>query len=147
MFKILIVHGPNLNLLGEREPAIYGSTTLPQVNAMIRKEARGLKVTPRFFQSNSEGALIDFLHKHRKWADGVVMNPGAYTHTSIAIRDAISAISLPVMEVHLSDLREREEFRKISMVREVCVGAVMGLGPKSYTEGLKLLLAHLKESR
>jgi 3-dehydroquinate dehydratase-2 len=140
---VLLVHGPNLNLLGEREPAVYGRTTLSEINAAFKREARGLGFRVLAFQSNSEGALIDFLHKNRKRAAGVVINPGAYTHYSYALRDAIAATELPAVEVHLSDIRKREAFRRISVIRDVCIGQVSGLGPRSYTEGLKLLAKRL----
>ena len=118
---VLLVHGPNLNLLGEREPEIYGRTTLAEINASFRREARkhGLKTVA--FQSNSEGALIDFLHRNRKRAAGLVINPGAYTHYSYALRDAIAAIQLPAVEVHLSDIRKREPFRRHSVIKDVCL--------------------------
>ena len=137
--KILVLHGPNLNLLGEREPEIYGKMTLPQLNARLRKTARTLGVTLKIFQSNSEGKLIDLLHQHRKWAEGVVMNPGAYTHYSYALRDAVSSISRPTVEVHLSDLHQREKFRQVSVIAPVCKHQIMGLGWKSYEEGIRFL--------
>lgn len=140
--KILVLHGPNLNLLGEREPEVYGTMTLAQVNQELRKVARELQVTLKIFQSNSEGKLIDLLHQHRRWADGVVINPGAFTHYSYAIRDAIASIQRPTVEVHLSDLHKRAEqeaFRGISVIAPVCVRQIMGLGWKSYAEGIHFL--------
>jgi 3-dehydroquinate dehydratase-2 len=138
--KILVLHGPNLNLLGEREPEVYGSMTLRELNQRLKKFAQESKCEIRIFQSNSEGKLIDLLHQHRKWAHGVVINPGAYTHYSYAIRDAISSIMRPTVEVHLSDIHQREEFRKISVIAPVCIQQVSGLGWRSYIEGIKTLI-------
>jgi 3-dehydroquinate dehydratase II len=144
---VLLVHGPNLNLLGEREPEVYGTTTLKEINAMVAREARALGLSVLAFQSNGEGALIDFLHKNRKRAQGIVINPGAYTHYSIALRDAISSVQLPAVEVHLSDISKREEFRRHSVIRDVCIGQISGLGPRSYVEGLKLLAGRVLPKR
>ncbi len=138
--KILVLHGPNLNLLGERNPDVYGKMTLRQVNVQLRKSAQELGVSLQIFQSNSEGDLIDLLHHYRKKVDGVVINPGAYTHYSYALRDAIDSIALPTVEVHLSDIHKREKFRKISVIAPVCVKQICGLGWKSYLEGIKILL-------
>lgn len=137
--KILILHGPNLNLLGEREPDIYGSLTLPQINTRLRAEARKMGLTLKIFQSNSEGKLIDLLHRHRTWADGVLMNPAGYTHYSYALRDAVASIQPPTLEIHLSDISKREKFRRISVIAPVCAGTVQGLGWKSYLEGMRFL--------
>ena len=142
MLKILIIHGPNLNLLGEREPDIYGSFTLDDVNQRIREFAAKNNIEVKMTQSNHEGVLIDFLHENRKWADGLVINPGAFTHYSYALRDAIAAVQLPAVEVHLSDIHKREEFRKISVIKEVCIQQISGKGLDSYIEGLKYLLDH-----
>lgn len=134
--NVLVVHGPNLNLLGEREPEIYGTMTLAQLNARLRKAS---KAKLRFFQSNHEGDLIDFLHKNRKWAHGCVLNGGALTHYSYALRDAIAACRLPTVEVHLSDVKRREKFRRVSVTAPACVAQLSGKGILSYMEALELL--------
>ena len=143
MKKIIVLHGPNLNLLGERDKKVYGALSLRQINQKLKTFALAKKVTLRIFQSNSEGALIDFMHKNRKWAQGLVINPAAYTHTSYALRDSIEAMPFPSVEVHLSDIKKREKFRKISITAPVCVKQISGLGWKSYIEGIKFLLKNV----
>ena len=137
---ILLVHGPNLNLLGERKPEVYGTTTLLDIEADVAAAAGARGAAVLCFQSNHEGALIDFLHDHRKAAAGVVMNAGAYTHTSVALRDAIEAVQLPVVEVHISNTHAREGFRHVSLIAAVCVGQVTGLGRAGYTAATNLLI-------
>jgi len=140
MTRVLVLHGPNLNLLGEREPEVYGTLTLAELDARLRAQARRLSCTLKIRQSNSEGALIDVLHAHRRWAHGIVFNPGAYTHYSYALRDAVAAISVPTVEVHLTDLKKREPFRRKSVIAPVCAAQISGLGAGSYTRALELLL-------
>lgn len=140
MRNILVIHGPNLNLLGEREPEIYGSETLAQVNEYIEMRARDYDVEVTFFQSNHEGELIDRLHAARHEVDGVVMNPAALSHYSIALRDAVAAIAIPVVEVHLSDLSQREPFRRESVVAPACYLQIHGYGKDSYVFGIEALI-------
>ena len=144
MTHILLVHGPNLNLLGERNPAIYGTTTLTDIEQDVERAAanRGAQVT--CFQSNHEGGLIDFLHDQRKDVDGLLINAGAYTHTSVAVRDAIESVQLPAVEIHISNVHAREPFRHVSYISEVCIGQVAGLGRDGYTAAANLLLDHLE---
>ena len=144
MTKVLVLHGPNLNLLGAREPEVYGKTTLEEINQRLQQAAEALGVEVETYQSNHEGALIDKLHEAREWAQGIIFNPGAYTHTSIALRDAISAINLPVVEVHLSNIHARESFRHTSYISAACVGTVTGFGWRSYLLALQGLAGMLK---
>jgi len=136
---VLVLNGPNLNLLGTREPAVYGTTTLAEIDARLIAEGAALGLEVRCLQSNHEGALIDALHAARVWAGGVILNPGGYTHTSVALHDAIAAIGLPVIEVHLSNTEAREEFRHRSLVARVCRGTIRGLGPIGYSLALQAL--------
>jgi 3-dehydroquinate dehydratase-2 len=138
--RVLVIHGPNLNLLGTREPEVYGSITLEEINQRLLDYAvdRGIEV--RVFQSNHEGAIIDAIHQAAVWADGLVINPGAYTHYSYAIRDAIVGVGLPVVEVHLSNVQAREGFRQHSVIAPVCQGQIAGFGWQSYVLALQALL-------
>ena len=138
--RIAVVHGPNLNMLGKREIGIYGGKTLDQINADVAAEGSRLGVQLEFFQANSEGALVDHLHACLGKVDGVVLNAGAYTHYSVAIRDAIGAIKIPVIEVHISNIYKREPFRHVSMIAPVCVGQICGFGSHSYVLGLRALM-------
>jgi 3-dehydroquinate dehydratase-2 len=140
MRSILILHGPNLNLLGTREPAIYGSQTMRDIDDMCKKLGGELGVEVRCTQSNSEGGLIDLLQEAGGRDAGVVFNPGGYTHTSVALRDAVAAISIPVIEVHLSNPQAREDFRQRSLIAPVCRGSIAGLGMLSYTLALRALV-------
>jgi len=139
MKSILLLHGPNLNLLGAREPEVYGRLTLEDINTRIQAAGQEVGLEVRCLQSNHEGALIDALHDARNWASGVLFNPGGYTHTSVALRDAIAAIGIPVVEVHLSNVYAREEFRHTSLISPVCKGKISGFGWHSYWLGLMAL--------
>ncbi len=137
--RILILHGPNLNLLGEREPEVYGRISLAELNRKVEDFARAAGVAVKICQTNHEGALIDLIHEHRGWGDGIVINPGALTHYSYALRDAIAAVGIPTVEVHLSDIRKREPFRRVSVIREVCIAQISGRGVQSYLDGIEFL--------
>jgi 3-dehydroquinate dehydratase-2 len=145
--KILVLNGPNLNLLGTREPGVYGSLTLEEINARCVTLGGELGAEVRCLQSNHEGKLIDALHEARTWAGGVAFNPGGYTHTSVALRDSIAAIGIPVVEVHLSNVYAREEFRHKSLVSAVCAGKISGLGWRSYLLALRALVEMLNEKQ
>ena len=141
--KICVLQGPNLNLTGLWEPGVYGSRTLEDIHRRIARRAGELKVEVEFYQSNWEGALIDKLHACRSEVDGIIFNPGAYSHTSYALRDAISAIGLPVVEVHISNIHAREEFRHTSLITAVCLGQICGLGETGYILALEALVERL----
>lgn len=143
-YRVLVLHGPSLNMLGQREPAIYGSTTLKDINARLEAYANAHNTTIVAQQTNHEGMLIDWLHSAVDTYDGVVLNPGAYTHTSVAIRDAIAATGLPVVECHLSNIHAREPFRHTSLIAPVCLGQISGFGWRSYILALDALLGHLR---
>ncbi|MCK4898718.1 MAG: type II 3-dehydroquinate dehydratase [Anaerolineales bacterium] len=137
--KVLVLHGPNLNMTGTREPEIYGSMTLDEIDARLTEKGLELGVKVTCMQSNIEGVLIDALQDAMSWADGVVFNPGGYTHTSVALRDAVAAIDIPVVEVHMSNVYARENFRHESLLSPVCKGTIVGFGWQSYMLGLRVL--------
>ena len=146
MKKILIMNGPNLNLLGEREPNIYGNETLNTINDDLDEKARKLGYEPVFFQSNSEGGLIDRLHESRLDCAGVILNAGAYTHYSYAILDALKAVDLPAVEVHISNIHKRDEFRHKSVTAPACVGQICGLGFRGYALAIDFLIEYLSKN-
>ena len=142
--RILVIHGPNLQLLGTREPDVYGSTTLEDINGMLAVRAAELGIDVECVQHNAEGSIVQAIADARDGVDGILINPGAYTHTSVAIRDAISAVAIPTVETHLSNVHAREEFRRHSHIAPVCIGVVTGFGPRSYLHGLQALVDHVR---
>ena len=145
MVNILIIHGPNLNLLGKREQSVYGDVTVDEINRMTVEHGRRIGFAVETFQSNSEGEIIDAIHAAPEKYDGVVINPGAYTHTSYAVRDAIAGVNIPFVEVHLSNIYGREDFRHTSVTAPVCVGQISGFGPYSYVLGIDALKVTIKK--
>lgn len=142
--RILVLHGPNLNLLGVREPSIYGALTLEQINAALENRAAELHSNIQCQQFNSEGAMVEAIHQALSTSDGILINAGAYTHTSVAIRDALSGVKLPVVEVHISNIYQRETFRHHSYIAPIAVGQISGFGIDSYLLGLEALVRHIK---
>lgn len=146
LVNILVLHGPNLNLLGQREPGIYGATTLAEINDLLVAAGQRLQVVIFPVQSNHEGVIVDAIHNAVGKNQGILINAGAYTHTSVAIRDAIAAVNIPTVEVHLSNIYQRESFRHHSYIAGVAIGQISGFGANSYLLGLQALVAHLKSS-
>jgi len=142
--KILVIHGPNLNLLGKRDREVYGDKTLEEINSLVGQRAKELGVDVAFFQSNSEGDVIDFVQKESPAADGIIINPGALTHYGLSLRDALSDTGIPTVEVHLSNIYAREEFRRESVMAPVVKGQISGLGWRGYIAALTTLVAELK---
>jgi 3-dehydroquinate dehydratase-2 len=143
-WRVLVIHGPNLNLLGTRKPSIYGTTTLAQIDDALRRRAAAAGAELASLQSNVEGEIVTHVQNAARHYDAIVMNPGAYSHTSVAIRDAIEACGLPVVEVHLTNIHAREPFRHASLTAAVCIGQISGFGPRSYELGLDAALAHVE---
>ena len=147
MTRVMVIHGPNLDLLGTREPSIYGDHNLDEINAMIEKEAGDLGIEVRIMQSNREGDIVDALHEAMNWAQVILINPAGYTHTSVVVFDALEAIRLPAIEVHLSNIHAREDFRAKSITARACVGQISGFGAHSYLLGLRAAKALAERSR
>lgn len=146
LLSVLVLHGPNLNLLGRREPEVYGVTTLDNINHVLEQEGQLLQISVSTFQSNHEGALVDAIHAALGQHHGILINPGAYTHTSVALRDAISGVAIPTVEVHLSNVYKRESFRHHSYIAPVAIGQISGFGAESYRLGLQALVHHLRQT-
>jgi 3-dehydroquinate dehydratase II len=144
--SVLVLHGPNLNLLGKREPGVYGRVTLDEINRLLEQEGQTLQADVSTLQSNHEGVLVDAIHEALGNHQGILLNAGAYTHTSVAIRDAIAAVALPTVEVHLSNIYRREEFRHHSYIAPVAIGQISGFGAESYRLGLQALIHHIRQS-
>jgi len=142
--RVLVVHGPNLNLLGTREPEVYGTATLEEINGDLTAAAKEWGAEVEFFQSNHEGALVDRIQEAQSWADGILINPAGLTHTSVSLRDALVATELPIVEVHLSNIFAREEFRRHSFISPIAIGVICGFGPMGYGLALNALLEHLE---
>ena len=146
LLSILVLHGPNLNLLGSREPGTYGVITLKEINHLLEQEGKKLQAKISALQSNHEGVIVDAIHAALGLHQGIVINPGAYTHTSVALRDALAGVAIPTVEVHLSNIYRREEFRHHSFIAPIAVGQISGFGAESYRLGLQAIVAHLRKS-
>ena len=146
-FRILIIHGPNLNLLGAREPSIYGKTTFKELNSLLKKEAKQLRLSLQVFQSNSEGQIVNKINSSLRKVDLIIINPAAYTHTSVAIRDSLLAVGIPTIEVHLSNIFKREDFRQKSLISDIVLGMIAGLGIDSYILALQAAKKILKTKK